>query len=248
MFPAPVNDEKPTFLHTSSHFNKHFQEGPMNSLLNLSHVLPIKDLRNLMFDKLDHWDRELVMPAHAGPTNQLRVFRNKNFQRWCARLGHIALLKYIKPHVYKCTELCAAAAYGGRLHVITWLVSIGCPIDYSLFPSAAIGGNVEVLEWLKYGLADPGDFEGFATENAAACTNAAEFGHLPAIHWLMQHGFHWDEQTCHEAAQHGHLHVLQWIVDNGCPITLSVAATYAARRGHLHVLQWLAPWLHGTEN
>jgi hypothetical protein len=211
----------------------------MNSLLNLTQMLPVKDLRKLFYAKLEYWDRALVELASCGHANPLRVFRNTNFQRWCARRGHIALLKCIEPHIEKCSDLCDAAACGGKLHVLTWLADVGCPIGYPPFASAASSGNVQVLEWLRDSrLASHGDFE-LIVEDISVCVAAAKFGHLPAIQWLGRHGFRWDARTCYAAAEYGHLHVLQWLAENGCPMRLSMAATHAVRNGHLHVLQWL---------
>jgi len=175
-------------------------------------MLPNRDLRQLLYAKLDHWDRELVKLAH-GPSilddrpRFTRVFEDVRFQRWCARRGYIALLEHITHWPSKDTR--------------------------ELYRYAAIGGNVNVLQWLK----DKGT--PFPDRDSLACTEAAGGGHLSALKWLLENGSYClGKFVFKAAARNGHLHVLQWLVANGYMMPRYIGLD-AAAGGHLCVLQWL---------
>jgi len=229
------------------------------SWLNLKSLLPVKDLRKLLFAKLEPWDKLMVKLAHCPTTlpapNQdtevvSRVFATLEFQHWCVAHGYIALLEYIKPHVVRCVpvdskdvNLSCTAAESGHVHVLHWLGVNGCFMGRVLYSCAARGGHVHVLQWLKdHGFhcpqrTDVGMLETFS------CRMAAEKGHLPALQWLVQNGFSCNWETSSVAAIAGHLDVLEWLVDNRCPVITSIAPD-TAEAGQLHVLQWL----HSRDN
>jgi hypothetical protein len=69
---------------------------------------------------------------------------------------------------------------------------------------------------------------------------ALELEFLPSLKRLFKRNrIPYDWRTCAEAAKFGHLDVLKWLVfDAGFPFTTS-ACENAARNGHLQVLHWL---------
>jgi len=216
----------------------------MNSLLNLTQMLPVKDLRKLFYAKLEYWDMELVKLAQ-GPSilndqpRFTRVFESTQFQLWCAARGHLHLLKHIEPHLpARYIDLCRYAAAGGQIHVLQWLKDKGYPQNWSMYQWAARGGDTRVLQWLKAkGCPLPRPYD-VGMPDKQSCNAAAEHGHLPALQWLLENGFYADERTCAKAAISGHLHVLEWLVANNYPFERIISLD-AAEGGHLHVVQWL---------
>ena len=104
--------------------------------------------------------------------------------------------------------LCASAANGGQLKVLQWLRENECPWDEDTCTQAANGGHLEVLKWAR---ANGCPWDGWT------CTNAAANGHLEVLKWARENGCPWNEDTCSEAAFGGHLDVLKWARENGCP-------------------------------
>ena len=128
------------------------------------------------------------------------------------------------------------AAMCGRLEVLKWLRSKGCPCDEVTYAYAATRGHLEVLKWLR-------------SEDCPwdewACSQAAGYGHLEILKWLRSEGCPWSEVTCAGATIPGHLEVLKWLRSEGCPWDRDAYA-FAATYGHLEILKWLrskgCPW------
>ena len=80
------------------------------------------------------------------------------------------------------------------------------------FTAAAIGGNIDLLKWLRS--QDP-----TCPWSEWTCSCTARYGHLDVLKWLRSQDppCPWSRQTCAYAAQEGHLDVLKWLIDNGCP-------------------------------
>jgi hypothetical protein len=134
------------------------------------------------------------------------------------------------------TEICTAAARGGRLSVLQWLrqQDLPCPWDTWTCTVAAENGHLPVLQWARQ--QDPPCPWDWYT-----CSEAAMNGHLRVLQWARQQDppCPWNSVICTCAAENGHLHVLQWArqQDPPCPWN-SFTCTGAARNGHLSVLQW----------
>jgi hypothetical protein len=126
------------------------------------------------------------------------------------------------------TRLYASAARGGQLQVLQWLRDRGCAWDSSTCAAAAGGGHLGVLQWARA--------NGCAWD-AYTCSSAAAGGHLGVLQWARANGCAWTAGTCSSAAAGGHLAVLQWARANGCDWN-DFTCTAAARGGHLAVLQW----------
>ena len=96
------------------------------------------------------------------------------------------------------------AALGGRLEVLKWLRSEGCPWDESACAGAAQGGHLETLQWLRS--------EGCPWDKNA-CSFAAEGGHVEVLKFLRSEGCPWDGRTWKYAAES----TREWLEENGCP-------------------------------
>ena len=100
-----------------------------------------------------------------------------------AELGEVSLLKdrHSRGLLPDWPLLCASAAKGGQLKVLQWLRENECPWDELTCRAAADGGQLEVLKWAR------------------------------------ANGCPWDEKTCAFAAEGGHLEMLKWARENDCP-------------------------------
>jgi hypothetical protein len=118
----------------------------------------------------------------------------------------------------------------GYLDVLQWLYNTGTRslINTDTMRYAAIGGHVEVVNWLRQ--------HGCAW-SAGVCTGAAKEGHFDALKWLVARGCPIDETTCPLAAEIGHLEMVKWALANGATPT-SCISIYAAIGGHIDIVEW----------
>lgn len=155
--------------------------------------------------------------------------------------GHTSLLEYLRSEGEDFgMDTCHSAAFGGQLDTLKWLRGLDppCPWDAKTCLAAAWGGHVEVLKWLKQ--------EGCPWPEFAA-QQAASFGRIEVLEWLRSEGKSFCARTCSAAALGGHLGTLRWLrgLDPPCPWDASVVES-AIEGGHLQVLKWLrqegCPW------
>ena len=126
--------------------------------------------------------------------------------------GRIDLLVWLVSHGCPCTKATfASAVKKGRLEAMRWLRANGCPIDVDgAMVIAAGGGRVETLAWLRDELGCP--FDG------RACTAAVRKGQIRAVEWLRENGCAWGEDTWTAAADgKGGQRMRDWLLLNGCP-------------------------------
>ena len=140
--------------------------------------------------------------------------------------------KRVEGAVYE-GDLVNYAAFQGSVEILRWLMEEkGCEPNGGTGWLAAMGGSVEILEYLK------GEEYEFRED---ACRGAARGGHLKALKYLrgLDPPCPWDMLTCSSAAWGGNLDVLKWLrsQDPPCPWDEETCAG-AARRGHLEVLKW----------
>jgi hypothetical protein len=175
---------------------------------------------------------------------KIRSYDGLQFDPSCAvstaLRGHLDTLEFINPYTQMAESVCEAAAIGGHLNVLQWLrkQSPPCPWNKKTCKAAARGGHMKVLQWLRK-QSPPCPW------NEQTCMAAAEGGNLDVLKWLRAHGCPWNKRTCQAAARGGHMEVLKWARKNGCPWDARTCAK-AAGGGHLEVLKWLrdngCPW------
>lgn len=199
-----------------------------------SHLfIPQKDVRRLLLSWLNASDMEMVACAH----NSHRVpVVSERFLSVCARNGYWSLLRWshgslligdsghatVKTHFTD--RVCSSAARGGHLEVLQWLRSIGCPWDSYTCSSAANGGHLDVLTWAR---------ENGCPWNASTLCRAH---HFELFKWAMVHECPRSEQAYYMAAQKGYLDILKW-VDLSGPRG-NAASVWAAKGGQIEVLKW----------
>lgn len=121
-----------------------------------------------------------------------------------------------------------SAAIGGDLEVLKYLRAKGCPWDSRCCVHAAMHGNLEALKWLRR--------EGCPWD-MYVCNAAALGGDLATLEWLRARGRPWDEMTCAAAAGAGHLEALKRLKEWGCPWD-EWTCSEALLKGHYHVWDW----------
>ena len=102
-------------------------------------------------------------------------------------------------------------------------------LTVNLCTSAAKGGQLEVLEWLR---------ENECPWDKNTCKEAAYSGHLEVLQWARENDCPWDENTCRAAAYGGHLEVLQWARENGCPWNEDMRAASGGQEARENGCPW----------
>ncbi|KXZ42671.1 hypothetical protein GPECTOR_125g504 [Gonium pectorale] len=146
-------------------------------------------------------------------------------------------------------ESALLAAKAGHLEAVQVLVSAGRLADDDVpraCCAAARGGHLHVLAWLL-GERGAGATAGSVRLDAELFAAAAESGSVELLAWLRERGCGWDRAALPAAAKAGCEEVLEWLVSRGCPLRGSPAAYIAAcRNGDLATLRCLrrlgCPW------
>ena len=151
--------------------------------------------------------------------------------------------------------LCAAAARGGRLDVLTALREVPLPWDLRTCKAAAQNGHLEVLQWARAGGAPWNGYglirNGLRRERVLTkffpvpCRDvawlAAAHGHVELLRWALDHGLNelWNPAVCRDkAAATGQAEVLEFLVgERGVPLHSSIM-TSAGWGGAVAVLEW----------
>lgn len=159
---------------------------------------------------------------------------NENTCFAAAENGNLSCLQYAHEHgcQYRCAKLWKAAAFGGHIAVLEWLLTIDCPFDEEACAGAAAGGHLDALKWLLT-IGCPIDED--------ACAGAAANGRLDVLKWLRErtNPFSWDSWTACCAAENGHVDCLEYAHKNGCDIGDRGLVRGAAKNGHLDCLKYM---------
>ena len=119
----------------------------------------------------------------------------------------------------------------GALPAVTFLNLINTPVgDAGASALAAALGRGALLLLRNLGLGS-----GWTT---AACTAAAENGHLECLQVAVALDCPTTEAACEAAAANGHLDCLQFLLSKGCPCDFASVIGSAAARGHIACLEW----------
>jgi hypothetical protein len=111
------------------------------SWLNLAQLGLYRDLRKLVYAKLEPFDRALVEATHLH--KPLTLY--EPFAAHCAMHGYFKLLRWARANGCRWNEgTFAAAADGGHLNVLQWLHEQGCPWSSDVCSNAAAVGHFDV--------------------------------------------------------------------------------------------------------
>jgi len=104
-----------------------------------------------------------------------------------------------------------SAAYGGKLNVLEWLKTHQLDIDKEMCANAAVHtGQIQILQWLR-------EEAGLELDERLYIWATYDGGQLNVMKWLREQEVDWHEFTFHFAAKEGNLEVLQWLHEEGCP-------------------------------
>ena len=182
------------------------RSSPAPTWLNLAALGLYRDVRVLVYRKLDWFDRALVEQAHL---SSKPVTLDLSFALECAERGHLGLLQWARERGCPWdSRVCAKAAWSGHLEVLQWAHEQGCPVGEGALAAAAGAGQLAVLEWAH---------EQGCEWGAALCTAAARAGQLQALRWLRRAGCPWDSSLFAAAFLSRQWHVLQYAKECGCP-------------------------------
>lgn len=150
--------------------------------------------------------------------------------------AHHAVLCYLRDHGWTCGKhACASAAGGGHIAVLEWLRAQNppCPWDAKEYTLAARNGHVDVLRWLD-AQQPPVPWK------ANACAAAAKRGHLDALHWLrsQEPPCPWSGDEMSVAVRAGHVHVMEYLHDRGYAVNENTCRS-ALLGLQLGALKWL---------
>eukprot|EP00891_Asterochloris_glomerata_P004079 jgi/Astpho2/4079/fgenesh1_pm.00063_%23_32_t len=157
-------------------------------------------------------------------------------------------------------RICYAAATGGHLEVLQWLLEQGWDwhgdFDEDISEAVARKGHLAVLRCLQHhGCAwDWRTCKAAATGGHLAVLQYAHqngWGHLAVLQYARQNGCGWGPGVCLAAGRHGNLSILKWLRQHGCPWEWWTNSQ-AACSGQLEILKWARQqqsscpwWPHG---
>ena len=174
----------------------------------------------------------------------LKLPEAKRVQR-CAEIGNLAILRYVveKYGGNFSAAISAAAATGGSVPCLKYLVEKNCPVDVTAAIAASRHNRLDCLIYLcSIGIA----------MNYSVTQAAVSNGHLRILQYIHKQGGPWGQvEFTQTAARRGHLQCLMFLTENGCPWGSSVCS-FAAENGHLDCLQYArehgCPWIESDYN
>ena len=159
--------------------------------------------------------------------------------------------------------VCKAAACGGHLKLLIWLIERGFP-PVEVMAGATRGKQYHILEWILENhpdsrrpqcigvAAETGDpeilqwhFDAGTPLDRTAWYGAIASKSKKVLEWLLQKRCPWDESVFVAVVNSGDLELVKWFQEKGCPWN-ELACSTAAKHGDIKVLKWLhqngCPW------
>jgi len=213
--------------------------------LDLKRLLPShmggRDMRRLVYAKLDRFDRIMVEVAYSGELDPHSYYE---IQVECACRGYPSILAYLfTPQQCPGDRLTKYASKHGQINVLAWLLEHKILDTYKVCPTAAKHGHTHVLEWARA--------QGLPWDEHT-CIQAARAGHLETLVYALDHGCKWDMSTCLNAAFEAPAHVhfvyrpLEYQSPDGVKVIVDSALRINCKEafGHVCTFQWL--WARST--
>ena len=125
-----------------------------------------------------------------------------------------------------------AAANGGYIELLKWVLSSGCKLDKTIFEGAIRHGKIEIVIWLN-------------KQHSKMCNteprlnNAAiKSGNLELVKLLRKWNYPWSDTVVREACILGKYDIVQWLYDNNAKFP-SDTCELIASSGNLGLLKWI---------
>ena len=127
-----------------------------------------------------------------------------------ASSGHLHVLKWAVAHGIPWTlNASRGAAVAGKLEVLRFATEQGFPVmDASVTSSAADGGHLRVLQWLR---------DNNCPWDSTTTSKAAAKGRMEVLRWARDNGCPWDPETYCSGLAGGNPEVIKYLEDGGCP-------------------------------
>jgi len=193
--------------------------------------------------------------AHTGNIRMLAWLKQNEFQLNCERVTEAAVsskensletLQYLRS--FNCPwsdNVCVEAVNYGRLDILLWAVSNGCPWKLKEILEAAAHSKIASVDILQWITDKRFDVEDINVDFNLIIHDAIEYHNFIFVKWAKSTfatNF-WDDRIIKKAAAAGDLPALIWAFEvNPDSITsevIYVLSVNAAAGGHLHVLNWL---------
>lgn len=199
----------------------------------------------------------LEVAANNGHLHMLEWLKENRFLFECGALTEAAVsskqsslevLKYLRSaNSPWSSNVCIRAVEYGRLDILLWAVSNGCPWKpEEIFEAAArsklAASNPDILHWLKtqrFQFADAYSMNSLALNVAIVCKN------FLFVRWAVLNltPIVWDDRLIKNASAAGDLPALIWAMElnpeNIDSQMMYILSVNAAARRHLHILEWL---------
>lgn len=129
--------------------------------------------------------------------------------------------------------LCFAAAAGGHVPILQWVLTEGHDVGaIQVARAAAAAGHLAVLQWCQTAaLLD--------TSDTKLCRTAGEEGHVHIVQWLHAQQCVWNALTSETAAARGRLEFLQWVIQQDCPWDPINCFRVARQWGQWQCAEWI---------
>ena len=126
-----------------------------------------------------------------------------------ATCGDIDMLKWAKQAGCPWNDwTCLAAAFEGHIPILQYAHKHKLRIGLRAACSAASGGQVKVLQWIRCNTLDVMPHH----TTTSLCDYAAKKGQLKVVKWLVRtKNSRYGQKTIEKAAKKGHMHVVAWL-------------------------------------
>jgi hypothetical protein len=118
------------------------------SFLHLREIGVPRDVRRLLYAKLDKIDKYMVEIAHGTrpmPTTQNDLLLS---QQACVAAGNLPILQYIyRKSKWPYSSICELAAACGHVHILEWAAANGATANQVVSEMAAGNGHLAVMHW-----------------------------------------------------------------------------------------------------
>jgi hypothetical protein len=149
-----------------------------------------------------------------------------------AKVGNLAILRWMKLHYKFDSGVTAYAARGNQFNVLKWLRKYEAPWDFLTTAYAAKSGNIKMLKWC---------LDNGCKINEYSIQLSASKGHFNIVKFLYKK--YLGDNYYHNIGASGNLEIVEWIIGKlsryESKLFYQIIYGGAAENGKLHVLKWL---------